>query len=92
MASVESCLNNLQCGQNDAFLKYAWSGLDDGFNYLCGEAADGRSLYGHDVNSYTIIAIDFSKVFDTVLHSTLFDVCFQFPILNSLYHWFTWYM
>ena len=54
MVSVESCLKNLHCGQNDAILQYAWSGIDDAFNYLCGEAADGRSLHDHAVNSCTI--------------------------------------
>ena len=39
-----------------------------------------------------LIALDFSKAFDTVRHSTLLDKCRQFPILNSLYNWLARYL
>ena len=39
-----------------------------------------------------LIALDFSKAFDTVRHYTLLDKCGQFPILNSLYNWLARYL
>ena len=39
-----------------------------------------------------LIALDFSKAFDTVRHSTLLDKCRQFPILGSLYNWLARYL
>ena len=39
-----------------------------------------------------LIALDFSKAFDTVRHSTLLDKCRQFPILDSLYNWLARYL
>ena len=39
-----------------------------------------------------LIALDFSKAFDTVRHSTLLDKCRRFPLLDSLYNWLAKYL
>ena len=39
-----------------------------------------------------LIALDFSKAFDTVRHSTLLDKCRRFHLLDSLYNWFARYL
>ena len=39
-----------------------------------------------------LIALDFSKAFDTVRHSTLLDKCRRFPLLDLLYNWLAKYL
>ena len=39
-----------------------------------------------------LIALDFSKAFDTVRHSTLLNKCRNFPLLDSMYNWLARYL
>ena len=39
-----------------------------------------------------LIALDFSKAFDAVRHSTWLDNCRRFPLLDCLYNWLARYL
>ena len=62
-------------------------------NNLCPDQSQSyHSRSTSDTPVLHLIALDFSKAFDTVRHSTLLDKCRHFPLLDSLYNWLAKYL